>query len=450
MKTLLFTTLLLIGMAAFSQSAKKYAAFAVDRNNYYGSNYGIATDMPGLKEAEKKALALCKEKGGTNCRIVLSFSGSGWGTYKVLDALKGDYYAWGAGNTKSEADAVAAKMAKEDGRSVPNDVVHYFTNKSDPSPANFIFNGMEQREDVLIGNSRAVAFSPDGSKLAIGNGGGYFGGGGYIRLYKMPEYKLIAYFPSTKGTPIGAVAFSPDGKTLASTEKNQIKFWDASNGTFIKSIETGYKEPTALCFSPDGKLVASAGTEKTEDARLWEVSSGKLLHSFTGHAFGVRTTSISPDNKLLATTSMDGTIKFWDTKTGAPVRTINANKSDLKEGIFSPDGKLFATVDYGGNNRIKIWDTKTGELIRELPGHGSMGLAIAFYKGSDKIISSGYNNTLKLWDITSGSELASVSTVFADKLAVSPLGLIASVGTGGLEVRVLNTEGQLELVKIKY
>ena len=95
MKKLIF---LLVVMATCTQllaQTKKYAALATDRRNYYGGDFGYVTDMPSLAEAEKKALEACKAAGGTNCRVVLSFSGAGWGAYRTYDALKGDGFGWG-------------------------------------------------------------------------------------------------------------------------------------------------------------------------------------------------------------------------------------------------------------------------------------------------------------------------------------------------------------------
>ena len=112
-----------------------------------------------------------------------------------------------------------------------------------------------------------------------------------------------------------SVAFSPDGKTLASGSRdNTIGLWEVSSGRLIRSFEGHGSGINSVAFSPDGKTLASGSDDET--IKLWEVSSGRLIRSFEGHSNWVESVAFSPDGKTLASGSYDTTIKIWSTDTG--------------------------------------------------------------------------------------------------------------------------------------
>ena len=122
-------------------------------------------------------------------------------------------------------------------------------------------------------------------------------------------------------THVLALAFSPDGTRLASgSTDTTVRLWNTAtpNDAPITLREhTGWVN--VLTFSPDGKLLASGGTDKT--VQLWDVATGEPLTTLTGHLSGIAALTFSPDGSTLASGSTDGTIRFWDTATGAPLST---------------------------------------------------------------------------------------------------------------------------------
>ena len=160
----------------------------------------------------------------------------------------------------------------------------------------------------LTGHSssiKIVAFSPNGGTLASGDHNGT------IRFWDVATGELLNTI-ETEAEEISAVVYSPDGKTLVSTDNhgdNGICFWDVDTGELLKTI-TAEERALSVAYSPDGRTLASGGFGKIS---VWDVATGERLKIFTGHVKDpVHSVAYSPDGRTLASGCRDSTIILWN------------------------------------------------------------------------------------------------------------------------------------------
>ena len=191
----------------------------------------------------------------------------------------------------------------------------------------------------------------------------------------------------------------------------------------VLRLDAHKKHVTALAFSPDGKVLASAGVDGW--ICLWDVATGKRLQRFEGHdekpVYGL---SYAPDGKLLASAGADYLVRLWDPATAKLVRELKGHKDKVAAVAFSPDGKLLASASY--DSSIRLWDPTTGAELRQLKGHKKRVTSLAFSPDSKQLVSggvtddpinlpggsvlvSGWADRLRLWNVNTGEELRNIS-----------------------------------------
>ena len=253
---------------------------------------------------------------------------------------------------------------------------------------------------------------------------------------------------------VHSIAFSPDGKCLASGSQDQtIKLWDTATGTELLTLKGHSSGVVSVAFSPDGKLLASGSVDKT--VKLWNTATGKELLTFKGHSGGVFSVAFSPDGKRLASGSGDTTIKIWDTGIGRKLLTLKGHSDRVHSVVFLPDGRGLASGS--ADQTTKLWDTVTGEAWSTLKGHSDCVYSVAFLSDvrlltdSRQMASGSADQTIKLRRLYSDTAQLTLKGHSGGvySVAFSPDRKRLASGSHDMSIKLWDTVTGEELITIK-
>lgn len=200
------------------------------------------------------------------------------------------------------------------------------------------------------------------------------------------------------------LALSPDARTLATGGLGGVDLWDSA--TLARKGHFDERLVETLAFSPDGKLLAGGGIMR--QVRLWDLQTGKLIHSLPGHTDKIRRLAFSPDSKTLVSASWDRTARIWDVASGTVKRTLAGHPLIVLGATFSPDGKTIATSSFGA---VMLWRAETGELLHILKQHQSFVEYVAFSPDGKRLVSACTDSTLCIWDPARGLLLGTLASL---------------------------------------
>ncbi|HZU03808.1 MAG TPA: hypothetical protein VFA10_29355, partial [Ktedonobacteraceae bacterium] len=221
---------------------------------------------------------------------------------------------------------------------------------------------------------QAVAFSPDGKTLASSQCTQYTNGScaqGRILLWEVTSKKPTSQSLITQGSLAVGLVFSPDRKLLVSSNLDgTVQLWNIASkslaGQLISDAETGNannRQEEGMAFSPDGKTLALGKSDGT--IILWNVASKKPVGSaLVGHTQAVQHLAFSPDGKILASGSDDKTLRLWDVATGLPIgQPLRGHTASISSLVFSPDGKMLASGALDGI--IILWNLVADSSVNQ-------------------------------------------------------------------------------------
>jgi len=292
------------------------------------------------------------------------------------------------------------------------------------------------RDDV-----NRVVFSPDGAVLASASDDTL------VKVWDPRTGKELANFPGHTNKVLGLAFSPDGRTLASGAKDRTIRIWrlqlprgdvvgeERHDTTHRNAGPLDRNDSTSLvihapapvesvAFSPDGKILASSGSE--ESVRLWDPQSGKLRTTLRGHKDGVSALAFSPDGKLLATGSDDTTVKLWDPQGGVELTTLTGHGHWIEALVFSPDGRFLASGSH--DNTIRVWQFPDRQLLGDpaakepapspvaawpagsvvewtsFKGHTAPVSSLAFAPDSQTLASGGQDKTARLWDVTQGQE----------------------------------------------
>jgi WD40 repeat protein len=270
----------------------------------------------------------------------------------------------------------------------------------------------------------AIDLSADGQRLVAG------GWNGLVKIWSLSTNDPPLVIPHSPTSFVNAVAFSPDGRLVATGSSDQgggyLRLWDAETGQLVKRLDGHEDTVLSVVFSPEGRRLLTSSYDHT--ARLWDIETGQLVRTFVGHDWWVWSAAFSPDGQRIVTASQDGSAIVWSVETGEPLAApftghrLAGSQTPVYTAVFSPDGRIVASG--GLDNRVLIWDPDElqpfdyqraiagrripAQQLLTLDGHKAAVRCVAFSRDGTRILSGSQDNAVIVWDTDNGEMIKSL------------------------------------------
>ncbi len=283
-----------------------------------------------------------------------------------------------------------------------------------------------------------------------------------LQIWNVETGKQVCTMATNPGTSSGycEANFSADGKLLAlgcGNHPHAASFWNTTTGKQVE-VFPGHREPiSGIAFSPDGKeLATNAGSRGDRLVRFWDIETGKPLRSFEPYAYSISQFAYTPDGKRLVTCGCPewpkGELCVWDARTLAKLQSMTSQRVSWCHLAVSPDGERAATVYLSTTPcAMLVWDLKTGETLHTDRNVGSGNQGLAWLPGGRSLLVEDGSN-LRVCDVSeakgSGGRVVLYRYV-SRTVALSPDGrVVALSGTKEKAGRLVELASGQEIAKL--
>lgn len=209
-----------------------------------------------------------------------------------------------------------------------------------------------------------------------------------------------------QSAPSKGLAVSPDGTLVAAgSDDGTVMVWNTSDGSEVGSVEAHEGFVFAVEFSPDGTKLASAGSDRL--INIWNVEDLTLVTSVSAPMADDLIVTLSPDLKSIAYFTKSKGVNVWSTDRDAKVASLQNHSFDVSCGVFSTDGSQLALGSADGVARI--WNASTGALIREFRTGSSAVKRLRFSPDGSLLMTGVADGTVQMWSVTDGAELTKMA-----------------------------------------